>query len=167
MRYSALSTFRQPLRIYLDTCCLSRLFDDQTQTRVYQETEVIRWIISQFRAGRWDWISSDALMDEVERNQDLDQRLQIISWLTEAHQTIAVGVNEIARGKQLEVLSFEELDALHLACSESGSVDIFLTTDDGLLEKAKRDSSRIHVHVENPCTWFQEMTENERTGDDR
>ena len=162
-----MQTHWHPLRIYLDTCCLSRFFDDQAQTRIRQETEVIRWIISHFRAGRWDWISSDALMDEVERNRDLDQRLQIISWLAEAHQTVAVGVNEIARGKQLEVLSFEELDALHLACSESGSVDIFLTTDDGLLGKAKRDSSRIHVHVENPCTWFQEMTENERTRDDR
>ena len=160
-------TYGQPLRIYLDTCCLSRLFDDQTQTRVYQETEVIRWIISQFRAGRWTWISSDTLMDKVERNQDLDQRLQIKSWLTEAHQTVTVGVNEIARGKQLEVLSFEELDALHLACSESGSVDIFLTTDDGLLGKAKRGCSQIHVHVKNPYIWFQEMTENERTGDDR
>ena len=167
MKYSALSTFGQPLRIYLDTCCLSRFFDDQAQARIRLETEVIRWIISQFRAGRWNWISSDALIDEVERNPDLDQRLQITSWLTEVHQTIAVGVNEIARGKQLEVLSFEELDALHLACSESGSVDIFLTTDDGLLGKAKRDSSRIHIYVENPCTWFQEMTENERTRDDR
>ena len=155
------------MRIYLDTCCLSRLFDDQAQTRIRQETEVIRWIISQFRARRWDWISSDALMDEVERNWDLDQRLQIISWLAEAHQTVAVGVNEIARGKQLEVLSFEELDALHLACSESGSVDIFLTTDDGLLRKAKRDSSQIHVRVENPYAWFQEMAENERLRDDR
>ena len=162
-----MQTHWHPLRIYLDTCCLSRPFDNQTQPEIRQETEVIRWIISHFRAGRWDWISSDALMDEVERNRDLDQRLQIISWLAEAHQTVAVGVNEIARGKQLEVLSFEELDALHLACSESGSVDIFLTTDDGLLGKAKRDSSRIHVHVENPCTWFQEMTENERTRDDR
>ena len=155
------------MRIYLDTCCLSRLFDDQAQARIRQETEVIRWIISQFRAGRWDWISSDALIDEVERNQDLDQRLQIKSWLTEAHQTVVVGVNEIVRGKQLEGLSFEELDALHLACSESGAVDIFLTTDDGLLVKAKRDSSKIHVHVQNPWKWFQEMAENERLRDDR
>lgn len=167
MKYSALSTFGQPLRIYLDTCCLSRLFDDQAQTRIRQETEVIRWIISQFRAGRWDWISSDALMDEVERNQDLDQRLQIISWLAESHQRIAVGDRAIVRGRKLEALSFEELDALHLACSESGSVDIFLTTDDGLLRKAKRDSSQIRVHVKNPWKWFQEMAENERLRDDR
>ena len=162
-----MQTHWHPLRIYLDTCCLSRFSDDQAQARIRLETEVIRWIISQFRVGRWDWISSDALMDEVERNRDLDQRLQIISWLAEAHQTVAVGVNEIARGKQLEVLSFEELDALHLACSESGSVDIFLTTDDGLLGKAKRNSSRIRVHVQNPWKWFQEMAENERLRDDR
>ena len=107
------------------------------------------------------------ITNEVERIQDLNQRLQIKDWLTDAHQTVSIDASEISRGERLEELGFSGLDALHLACSESGSVDIFLTTDDGLLGKAKRDSSRIHVHVENPCTWFQEMTENERTRDDR
>jgi hypothetical protein len=69
-------THLQPLRIYLDTCCLSRLFDDQTQTRIRQKTEVIRWIIPQFRAGPWYWIASEALVDEVEQIRDLNQRFQ-------------------------------------------------------------------------------------------
>ena len=157
----------QRLRIYLDTCCLSRFFDSQTQNRIQQETEVIDWILSQFRAGHWDWISSDALIFEINRIPDLDQRIRIKVWLTGAHQVVAIGVGEKSRSSQLELLSFEELDALHLACSESGSADIFLTTDDKLLGKAKRDSSQLHVKVENPYTWFQGMTENERDRTDR
>ena len=154
--------YGRPLKIYLDTCCLSRPFDDQTQTRIQQETEVIDWILSQFRAGHWDWISSDVLIHEIDRIPDLDQRLRIEVWLTEAHQVVSIGVDEKSRSSQLEVLSFDELDALHLACSESGSADVFLTTDDKLLGKAKHDSSQLHVQVENPYTWFQGMTENER-----
>lgn len=159
--------YGRPLRIYLDTCCLSRFFDDQTQTRVYQETEVIGLILSQFRTGRWHWISSDVLMDEVEQNPDSDQRSQIKDLIIDAHQTVSVRTSEISRGKQLETLGFKELDALHLASAESGSSDFFLTTDDRLLAKAKRDSSQLHVRVENPYTWFQEVARNERLRDDR
>ena len=82
-------------KIYLDTCCLSRFFDDQTQARVYQETEVIGRIISQVHSGHLYWISSDALVDEVEQNSDLDQHLQIKDLITNAHQTVSVGTIEI------------------------------------------------------------------------
>ena len=71
------------------------------------------------------------------------------------------------RGKQLETLGFKELDALHIACAESGLADIFLTTDDRLLRSAKRYNVQHHVRVENPYVWFQEMTENERIRNDR
>ena len=160
-------TYQQPLRIYLDTCCLSRPFDDQTQTRIHQETEVISWIIPQFDLGNWYWISSGVLVDEVEQIRDSDQRLQIKDLMINVHQTVSIGTSEILRGKQLGTLGFKEEDALHLACAESGSVDVFLTTDDKLLGKAKLDSSQLHVHVENPYTWLQEITENERDRTDR
>lgn len=87
--------------------------------------------------------------------------------LTQVHQTIPLGISEISRGKQLEVLGFKELDALHLACAESGSVDIFLTTDDRLLRGAKRNNSFLRVRVENPYVWFQEVPRSERLRDDR
>ena len=154
-------------KIYLDTCCLSRFFDDQTQSRVYQETEVIRRIVSQIHSGHWRWISSDVLVDEVEQNSNLEQRLQIKDLITGVHQTVSIGTSEISRGKQLEILGFKEEDAWHLACAESGSADIFLTTDDGLLRRAKRYNSQIYVRVENPYAWFQEMAENERIRNDR
>ena len=156
-----MQTHLQPLRIYLDTCCLSRLFDDQTQTRIRQETEVISWIITQFRIGHWYWVSSDVLVDEIEQIPDLNQRTQIRGWLTEVYQTIPLGINEISRGKQLEILGFKELDALHLACAESGTVDIFLTTDDRLFRRARRHGSQLQIQVENPYEWFHEVTNSE------
>lgn len=154
------------MRIYLDTCCLSRIFDEQTQTQVRQETEVIRRIVSQIRSGNWYWISSDVLLHVVEQNSDLDQRSQIKDLITGAHQTVPVGTIEISRGKQLETLGFKEFDALHIACAESGSADIFLTTDDRLRRAVKRNNVQLRVRVENPYIWFQEMAGNERIRND-
>ena len=153
--------------IYLDTCCLSRLFDIQTQPRVRQEALAIRRILGQIRAGSWYWISSDALEEEVEQNPNLVHRFQIKDWLTDVNETVSVGAREILRGKQLEILGFKELDALHIAYAESGDSDIFLTTDDDLLRRAKRNSVQLCVRVENPYTWLQEIGQNEHIGIDR
>ena len=60
----------------------------------------------------------------------------------------------------------KERDALHLACAESDEVNVFLTTDDRLLRRAKRYQNRLRIHVENPYTWLQEI-ENEHLSDDR
>ncbi len=149
-----MQTYLQPLRIYLDTCCLSRLFDDQTQTRIFRETQAIRRILTQVRIGHWHWISSDVLIRETEQAPDVEQRSRVKYWLTYTHQTVTAGTDEISRMKQLEALGFKTSDALHLACAESAAVDIFLTTDDGILRIAKRENSELRVEVENPDAWL-------------
>ena len=153
--------------IYLDTCCLSRLFDKQTQLRVRQETIAINRILGQLRVGYWHWISSDVLAQEVDQNPNLRQRFQTKDLLIDVNQTVYVGAREILRAKRLEALGFKELDALHIACAESGDVDIFLTTDDRLLGRAKRKRLNLYVQVENPYMWLQGIDENERIGTDR
>ena len=105
-------------------------------------------------------------MNEVNRTPDLEQRVQIKTWLTFAHQTVHIGSVEISRGLQLEVLEFKERDALHLACAESGEVNFFLTTDDSLLSRANRYQNLLHIDVENPYTWLREI-ENGHFRDDR
>ena len=161
-----MQTDLQVWKIYLDTCCLSRLFDVQTQLRVHQETQAIEQILTQFQAGHWAWISSNVLMEEVEQTPDPQQRAEIMDWLTNTYQTVFAGLSEVLRGKQLEILGFTEVDALHIACAESGNVDIFLTTDDGILRRAKRNSSQLWVHVENPYIWLEGSEENEHIGND-
>ena len=141
--------------IYLDTCCLSRLFDPPTQARIRQEAEAIYQILNHCFSGHWHWVTSDVLSGEVDQSPNLAARFQIKNWITLAHQTISVGANERERGMQLEGLGFKRRDALHLACAESAGVDIFLTTDDRLLRRAKRYQMQIHTQVENPDIWLQ------------
>jgi predicted nucleic acid-binding protein len=65
-------------------------------------------------------------------------------------------------------LRFKLYDALHLAFAQSASVDIFLTTDDRLLRKAKQYSEVVTISVENPVVWLmkrlQEENMNHETG---
>ena len=154
-------------KIYLDTCCLSRLFDPPSQARIIREAETIRQLLAYLTGNHWHWITSDALLREVNRTPDLEERAQIKTWLTLAHQAVRVGTRETSRGQQLETLGFQKLDALHIACAESGEADIFLTTDDKLLRRAKRYHDQLDIRVENPATWLQEVNLDERLRDDR
>ncbi len=149
-----MQTDQQIWTIYLDTCCLSRPFDTQTQARIIRETRAIGQILDRFDVGQWCWISSEVLVNEVNQTSHLEQRTQMRRWLTRAHQAVSVGIREISRAKQLEALGFQELDALHLACAESSDADIFLTTDDAILSGAKRNSHQLNIRVENPYAWL-------------
>ena len=155
------------MKIYLDTCCLSRQFNDQAQIRIRRETEAVEKIFDAFIDGRWTWIISEALIYEVNNNPNWIQRDRMKSQMDTANENVLMGVIERVRSNDLEALGFKHLDARHLACAESGNVDVFLTTDDRLLRKAHRIRCELRVRVENPYEWLQETTEDEYSRDDR
>ena len=145
----------QHQNIYLDTCCLGRPFDAQTQERVREETEAFDEIIDGFSLGRFHWISSTAVELEVGKNPNVTQRNQIQTQFSLAYQTVQVGAEETARAAHLQQLGFPSFDALHIACAESGGADVLLTTDDVFLNRAKRLRQHLHVDVENPRAWLR------------
>ena len=153
-----LQTPLQNWKIYLDTCCLSRLFNDQTQFRIRQETGAVKTILAQFFTKQWHWVISTVLVNEISKTPNETLRFQMQNLLNLAHQNVTVEATEITRGTQLESIGFKWLDALHIACAESAKVDVLLTTDDRMLRKAKRFLSQLHVRVENPYTWLEENT---------
>ncbi|MDE0425696.1 MAG: PIN domain-containing protein [Candidatus Poribacteria bacterium] len=150
-------------KIYLDTCCLNRLFDDQTQVRIRQETEAVKIILARFFTTQWKWVISTVLVNEVRKTPNKTLRAEMEILLDLADQNITVGAIETARAAHLESLGFKWLDALHIACAESGEADILLTTDDRMLRRAKRSYLQLRVRVENPYVWFQEVSEHEHT----
>ena len=149
------------LKIYLDTCCLSRLNDNPTHAQIQQEAAAVETILDYCSIGQWLWVGSEVLVLEVNNTQNQSKRLQIQSRLNYVHQNALVNLREILRAKYLDSLGFKQADALHLACAESSNVDVFLTTDNGILRRAKRFSSQLQVSVENPYEWLQEMTRDE------
>lgn len=144
-------------KIYFDTCCINRPFDDQTQVRVRLEAEAVLGILSRIENGEWEWVGSEVLMDEIEQTPDT-QRLSRVKLLSDfVQEVVEVNEKEVKRAKELQKEGFQVFDALHIACAESAKVDVFLSTDDRLLKQAKRVSKRLKVRVENPLAWVEEM----------
>ena len=144
-------------KLYLDTCCLNRPFDDQTQERIRLESEAVLAIISRIEKGEWDWIGSEVLLDEIEQTPDTQKlsRARLLSGFIK--QMVEIGEAEVERSKELQGEGFKKFDSLHLACAENAKADVFLSTDDRLLKLAKRISNRLHIRVENPLAWVEEM----------
>ena len=59
--------------------------------------------------------------------------------------------------KQVELVGFTAMDALHIACARNAGVDVFLSTDDKLLKKASQHIDAIKLHAANPLAWLQEI----------
>jgi len=112
-------------KIYLDTCCLNRPFDDQTQERICLESEAVLAILSRIEKGEWEWIGSDVLVDEVEQTPDIRKlsRTKLLSGFIQ--QSIEIGNKEEKRAKELQGEGFDVFDSLHIACAESAKADVF------------------------------------------
>lgn len=145
------------MKIYLDTCCLNRPFDDQEQERVRLETEAVMIILARLQRKEWEWLGSQALEIEIDRAPEVDQRSRLKRVAGFARNVVIIGQKELDRAIELEKFGFSGFDAVHLACAESGSADIFLSTDDRLLKRAKRHAKKIRVKVANPLDWLKEM----------
>jgi predicted nucleic acid-binding protein len=145
------------LRLYLDACCLNRLTDDQSQSRVRTEAEAVERILRLIRRGRATWVSSAVLEVEIGRNPDPDRCRDVAALLPFADEVVVPQSADADRAALLERLGFGAFDALHLACAERGAADVFLTTDDDLLRRARRQARVLRIRVENPVSWYQEV----------
>ena len=155
----------QKYLIYLDVCCLNRPFDDQKQIRILLETEAILQIISFCQSGQWELVNSTVLESEIAQISNPIKKEQVEQFLLLAKHRILVTPEIIRKAKELTTLGIKNFDALHLACAEN-NVDIFLTTDDRLLNKALSYQDKINVTVANPVTWLMNITTN-LTGDNQ
>lgn len=147
------------MRVYLDVCCLNRPFDDQTQDRIRLEAEAVLLILRHLESGDWHFIGSEAIELEINRTPDHERQRRVRLLAAHIYETVQLGALEISRARELEQIGFHALDALHIACAEAGSADVFLTTDDQLLRLAGRAAQQVHVLVANPLGWLAKVTE--------
>ena len=144
------------MKVYLDTCCLNRPFDDQTQERIHLEAEAVLAVLSRIEKSEWDWIGSAVLKDEIEQTPDTQKLSRVNLLLSFTQESVEINEKEIERAKELRKKGFQIFDALHIACAESAKVDVFLSTDDRLLKLAKRLAKDLQIRVENPLVWVAE-----------
>ncbi|MBE9220802.1 PIN domain-containing protein [Dolichospermum flos-aquae] len=147
--------------IYADICCLCRSLDDLQQSRIKLEAEAMLSILEQCEQKKWTLVNSDALQFELAKNSDLFKKEQLEAILSIA--TNYLQTNDIIESlaSDLVKLGFKLYDALHLAFSQTYNLDIFLTTDDRLLRKAKKYPDLITIKVENPVVWLMNILQEE------
>jgi predicted nucleic acid-binding protein len=151
------------MRIYLDVCCLSRPFDDQSQDKVRLETEAIIGILKRCADKEWKLVGSDIINLEISKNQDYIKKQKVLLLYEGATEKIKYNAHIKARAAKVREWGVKPLDSLHLASAEYAGVDVFLTTDTRLLKAAGRFNIRIYVN--NPLNYYMEVLNCEQSGD--
>jgi predicted nucleic acid-binding protein len=146
------------IRIYLDSCCFNRLFDDQSQTRVRAETEAVRLILSAVARGEWESIRSEAVEVEIATIPDPARRREVLALVATGTVRLPFRTEHLERARVLRMLGFTKFDALHVASAEAAGAHVLLTTDDRMVRKARRLADKLSVRLANPLTWLEEVT---------
>lgn len=149
------------MKIYLDTCCLNRPFDDQRQPRIRLESEAITLILEKIRRREWTWIGSEVLLYEIEQTINAERKERLLSLAQEVNKNIEINEEILERAEKLSALGFGEYDSLHLSAAENSKADVFLTTDDQLQRLADKNKKRLSLIVINPVKWLEETLRHE------
>jgi hypothetical protein len=142
--------------LYLDLNCFNRLFDDQSQDRIAQETAAVFVILQRIIDGVDRLIWSDILTFENAQHPLADRRTEIARWAHHTMSTVAVTPQVAARARALTGAGLRPLDAAHLACAEAAACDRFLTCDDQVIRRTRR--VQVGLRVQNPRAYVQEFT---------
>lgn len=145
------------MRIYLDSCCVNRLTDQQSQPRIREESEAIERILGSVRQGQIQWLSSEALIDEIEMSPQIARRRGNRALLALSSEVIETGDQILERARELQAVGYGAFDALHLASAETGGADVLLTTDDKFAKRAFRGDGAPRVPVRNPVSWWKDV----------
>ncbi|GHV41815.1 hypothetical protein FACS189490_09450 [Clostridia bacterium] len=143
------------MRIYLDTCCLNRPYDDLSDNAVRMEAEAVLSIIDVCETGEWTFCGSDVLLDEILNITGVERREKVLLLYDSAVEHIDLTDEIISQSKALECHGIKSYDALHVASAEAGGADVFLTTDRKLINAVKR--AGVVLPVMNPLIWLTEV----------
>jgi len=123
------------MNIYLDTSALNRIFDDQSQPRIFLEASAMLLVFGLIEKRIISIVSSDVLAYENIRNPYAERKIFVTSVLRKARMIQTLNDSLAKRAQVIEVMGIKGLDALHLACAERLKVDYFVTCDDRMIQK--------------------------------
>ena len=144
------------MKVYFDVCCLNRPFDDQSQDKIHLEAEAVLTVLKHIDTGTWTSVSSDTVVYEINNTKDEERRDRLLSINDRAQTYITVNEDILKRTEIIKEMNFTTYDAMHIACAEVAKVDIFLSTDKGLINKALANKNELKVNIDNPLSWIQE-----------
>ena len=99
------------MRVYLDTSVYNRPFDDQTQAKVFLETQAVLIILQMVEDKQLELVSSPILEYENNRNSQILQQYNMKRYLNMATLTQAKTIRVEERATNLEINGIKALDA--------------------------------------------------------
>ena len=118
----------------MDNCCFNRPYDDQTQLKIYLETQAKLHVQSLVYEQKIELVWSFILTFENSRNIFNAKKNAISQW--ELLSSSFVGKSEEIKliAKEIMTTGIKAADAAHVACAISGNCDYFITVDKRLLK---------------------------------
>jgi len=143
------------VRLYLDISLYNRPFDDQTQPKIYLETQAAILILQMVESRTVELVSSTALDYENSRNPYPVRKETTSKYLALAqiYQPLDESIRQ--RAKQLESKGVKALDALHVASAEASGSDYLLTCDRRLINRCRE----LTLKVINPTEFVLEASD--------
>lgn len=146
-------------RVYLDTSVYNRPFDDQTQPKIFLETQAVTLILQMAAAQLINLVSSSVLEYENSLNpfpikqQAMNRYLQMATIRQQVDETMQ------QRAEQLEQQGIKAIDALHVACAEAANSDYFLTCDKRLINRCQG----LPIKTLNPVDFILEIEDDNQS----
>lgn len=148
------------IKVYLDTSIYIRPFDDQSQPKIFLESQAVTIILQSVEARLIDLVSSSVLEYENSRNpypikqEAMNRHLQI----AKSRQIVDEAIQN--RADELEHNGLKAIDSLHVACAETLGCDYLITCDKRLINKC----AGLILRVVNPIDFILEIISNDQNG---
>ena len=144
------------LKLYLDTCCYNRPFDNLEQEKINLEANAIENIFRKHINKEIEIYKSMVIDFEISKIK-LDNKRRQVEDLYDAMELSQISYTQEIKQRALELKQFniKDMDALHLACAKSANIDYFITTDRLLINASKR--ANLKIKVINPIEFIMEV----------
>jgi predicted nucleic acid-binding protein len=140
------------IKIYLDTCCYNRPFDDGSQESVKKEIAAKQEIQQLVKDRKIDLTFSFVLLDELSRIK-LDFKRELILEYIFKNSTDYISDDNyetiMLNSLNIQNTGIKQYDSLHIACAEFAKCDYFITVDKRILKY----SSKI-LKITNPIDFM-------------
>lgn len=144
------------MKIYMDTCCYNRIFDDRSYPGVYFDRNSVMLILELVEQGVFELYGSDILAKEILDTPNCVKRQQLALIYGLCSHEVSVDAEIADRSLLIQRQSnIRFKDSLHLACAEYAHVDVLLTVDKKFMNNAKR--IQAFVKVMTPTEWLLEV----------
>lgn len=139
-----------PTHLYLDTNVLCRPFDNQRIRRIRRETEAFERITEKIRDHEDVLVISEILLFEIQRIFSSEKRAKVAGYLSLARTYHALTEETFTHAQEIiSKFRLDPRDALHAASALLLGADYFLSCDDGVTKRFRKQALSVTIRGQN------------------